>query len=155
MYVDTDRRAERFFADRDGVEKIIEGRKRYDGPCEISFHRADCNEGIGEPEGSFDLLVSLYAGFVSQACKKYLRPGGWLVANNSHADAGMASIAPGYEFVAAITGRVGRYRLSTEDLDGYFIPKKDIEVTEELLCATGRGVGYTKTAAAYVFRRCH
>lgn len=152
-YVDTDRRARRFFADRQGVEALVERRKRYGGSPEIAFHHADYTTDLGEPDRSFDLLVSLYAGFVSEACKRYLRTGGWLVANNSHGDASLASIDPDYEFVAAIKHRGSRYRLTSEALDAYFVPKRNLEVTAELLRSTGRGVGYTKSAFAYVFRR--
>lgn len=152
-YVDTDRRARRFFDDSKGVEALVGERKRYGESPEITFHHADYTTDFGEPEQSFDLLLSLYAGFVSEACKSYLRIGGWLLANNSHGDASMASIDPDYEFVAAVKHRSGRYRLTSEDLDAHFVPKRDVKVTAELLRSTGRGVGYTKSAAAYVFRR--
>ncbi len=153
VYVDTDRRAKKFFADRLGVETLVNERKQYDGQPEITFHHADYTTDLDEPEGSFDLLVSLYAGFVSEACKRYLHVGGWLLANNSHGDASMASIDSDYEFVAAVKHRGDRYRLVYKDLDSYFVPKKDVEVTPELLRSTGRGIGYTKSASAYVFRR--
>ncbi|MGF1473838.1 MAG: hypothetical protein ACFB50_19120 [Rubrobacteraceae bacterium] len=153
VYVDLDQRANKFFKDHSSVEALVEKRKQYAGPPEIAFHHADYATDLGEPDESFDLLVSLYAGFVSEACKRYLRPGGWLLANNSHGDAGMASIDPDYEFVAAVDQRSNRYRLVRKDLETYFVPKKDVEVVPELLRSTGRGVGYTRTAAAYVFRR--
>jgi hypothetical protein len=153
VYVDTDKRAKKFFADRLGVDALVQRRKQYDGRPEINFHHADYATDLGGPDESFDLLVSLYAGFVSEACKRYLRVGGWLLANNSHGDASMASIDPDYELVTAIKHRSGRYRLVYKDLDAYFVPKSEVEVAPELLRSTGRGIGYTKTAAAYLFRR--
>jgi len=155
VYVDTDRRAKKLFADRSGVEALVNTRKRYDGSPEVTFHHADYTTDLDEPDESFDLLISLYAGFVSEACKRYLRVGGWLVANNSHGDASMASIDPDLEFVAAIKHRSGHYWLDSRELDSYFVPKRDVEVTPELLRSTGRGVGYTKSASAYVFQRRH
>lgn len=154
-YVDTDRRAKAFFADHRGTTALANARKRYDESPEITFHHADYTTDLDEPDEGFDLLISLYAGFVSEACKRYLRVGGWLVANNSHGDASMASIDPGYEFVAAIKHRSGRYRLVSRDLEAYFVPKRDVKVTAELLRSTGRGVGYTRSASAYVFQRRH
>ena len=65
----------------------------------------------------------------------------------------MASIDPGYELVAAVKHRKDRYRLVYSDLETYFEPKREVEVTKELLRSTGRGIGYTKSAVAYVFRR--
>lgn len=153
VYVDTDSRAKKFFADRSGIETLVNKRKQYEEPPRFTFHHADYTIALNEPDESFDLLVSLYAGFVSEACKRYLRLGGWLLANNSHGDASMASIDPDYELVAAIEHRSHRYRLVYKGLDTYFLPKRDVEVTSELLRSTGRGIGYTKPASAYVFRR--
>jgi len=155
VYVDTDRRTKQFFADHTGVEALVNARKRYDESPEITFHHADYTTDLDEPDESFELLISLYAGFVSEACKRYLRVGGWLVANNTHGDASMASIDSDYEFVAAIKHRSGSYQLDSRNLDLYFAPKGDVEVTPELLRSTGRGVGYTKSASAYVFQRRH
>ncbi|WP_152670742.1 class I SAM-dependent methyltransferase [Rubrobacter aplysinae] len=155
VYVDTDRRAKKFFSDRSSVETLVDARKQYDESSGITFHHADYTTALDEPDESFDLLISLYASFVSEACKRYLHVGGWLVANNSHGDASMASVDPDYEFVAAIKHRSGRYGLASRELDSYFVPKRDVEVTPELLRSTGRGVGYTKSADAYVFRRRH
>lgn len=152
-YVDTDRRAKRFFADVAGVRDLVHARRRHGDDPEIVFHHADYTGDLDEPTASFDLLVSLYAGFVSPSCTRYLRRGGWLLANDSHGDASMAQLDPGYQLVAAVHHRPGRYRLETEQLDAYFVPKRAAVVTPELLRASNRGVGYTKPAAAYVFQR--
>ncbi len=153
VYVDTDRRAKRFFADRPLVELLVSERKRYAGAFDVMFRHADYTSDLAEPEESFDLLVSLWAGFVSQACKRYLRVGGWLLVNNSHGDAGMASIDPDFELVAVVDARAGKYELTTSALDDCFIPARAVEVTRELLTRTGRGVAYTRSPAAYVFQR--
>jgi hypothetical protein len=34
----------------------------------------------------------------------------------------------------------------------YFVPKADVEITPEYLYKIGRGVGYTRTAWAYMFQ---
>lgn len=107
---------------------------------------------LPEPPAAFDFLVSQWAGLVSQACKAYLRPGGVLVANNSHADAGLAALDPDYQFIGVVNKRRSRFSYATKNLEAYFHPKRDIVVTRELLERTGKGVGYTKTATAYLFR---
>lgn len=152
-YVDSDARAKRFFADRVGVERIVNAHKQYEGPATFSFIHADYTSEMKLAERGFDLLVSLYAGFVSRACGRYLRPGGLLLANDSHGDASMASIDPGLELVAVVRRRGGAYRSSNRDLDAYLIPNHDTRVTPELLERTNRGVGYTRSASAYLFRR--
>ena len=65
----------------------------------------------------------------------------------------MAHLDPDYQFVAAVQHEPGRYRLVTEQLDAFFVPKRAVEVTPELLRAINRGIGYTRPAAAYVFQR--
>ena len=152
-YVDSDAPTRRFFNEDAKVDALITQRKQYEEPPEVTFHAADYTTDFGEPDARFDLLISLYAGFVSQACKRYLRPGGWLVANNSHGDASMASIDPDYLFCAAITGRGNRQRLETDRLERFFVPKKPIIVTRDLLERTHRGIGYMVSPAAYVFAR--
>jgi hypothetical protein len=82
-----------------------------------------------------------------------LKPGGYLLANNSHGDAGMASLDDDYRLIATLHRRGGKYRLSGASLAEYFIPKKDIQVTREVLLERGKGIGYTKTAALYLFQK--
>lgn len=152
-YVDSDARAKRFFADGSGVERIVAANKRYGGPSRFTFIHADYGSDLGFPGEGFDLLVSLYAGFVSRACKQHLRTGGLLLANNSHGDAGMASIDPDFELAAVVEKRDGAYRPSTQSLDRYLIPKRNERVTAALLQRMGRGVAYTRSPATYVFRK--
>ncbi|MBD3184003.1 hypothetical protein GF312_17090 [Candidatus Poribacteria bacterium] len=152
VYVDSYKKADTFFKDQ-VVYEFISKKKKYPQEAKVVFHNADYTENFGEKECNFDLLISLYAGFISQACKKYLKIDGLLVANNSHGDAGMASIDGDYEFIAVANHRNKRFSISGKNLDRYFVPKKDITVTKEYLQNIKRGVGYTKTATVYIFRR--
>lgn len=152
-YVDSDRRAERFFADVEGVTEIVAGVESSPTDPEVRFVPGDYTEDLGLPEGHFDLLLSLYAGFVSEHCTRYLRVGGFLLVNPSHGDAAMAAIDDRYALAAVVNSRSGRYSLSDADLDSYLVPKKPMVVTPELLHARGRGVAYTKSPFAYLFRR--
>jgi hypothetical protein len=151
VYADTDKRARRFFADP-WTRQVVEERKLYAETPTIRFHPRDFTDDLPEESGSFDLLISQWAGFVSTHCKAYLKPGGLLLANDSHGDASMASIDDDYRFIAAVALRSGKYRLIEKDLARYFVPKSDIEITPEYLSKTRRGVGYRKTAWAYLFR---
>jgi hypothetical protein len=126
--------------------------RRYPEEPIVRFHPRDYTEELPEDPGSFDLLISQWAGFVSRACKAYLKPGGLLLVNDSHGDASMASADADYRFVGAVTARGRRYRLIETDLERYFVPKNIREITPEYLFESRRGVAYTKTAWAYVFR---
>ncbi len=151
-YVDTDRRAARFFADADLVASELADRTRPGAGIEVRFLPADYATDLPVPESGFDLLVSLYAGPVLQHCRRYLRPGGPVLANASHGDAGLAALDPGLELVAAVLHRDGRYRLDTGTLRAYLVPRKPEAAEPERIRRSGRGIAYTTAAFAYGFR---
>ncbi len=152
-YLDEDSRAARFFADAEGVEQIV-GEHRTDRTgTEVRFLHGDYGTDVGIAPHSFDLLVSLYAGFVSEYCTHYLRIGGTLLVNPSHGDAAMAAIDTRYALSGVIESRSGDYRVGRSNLNSYLVPKKEQSVTPDLLHRTGRGVGYTKSPFAYLFTR--
>lgn len=151
-YVDTDDRAARFFDDRAGVDEIIARHRSRQHEATWRFIHADYTSDLPIAAGSCDLLVSLYAGFVSEACTRYLRLGGLLLVNPSHGDVAMASLDDRYELAAVVTARRGSYRVSNDGLDRYLVPIRDEPVTRQALRSSGRGVAYTKSAFAYLFR---
>ncbi len=65
----------------------------------------------------------------------------------------MASIDNDYRFIGVVKKGQNKYALSEKNLESYFIPKKPREITREYLEKINRGVGYTKTPSAYLFRR--
>jgi hypothetical protein len=152
-YVDSDARAARFFSDSTGVDEIITQQVPPAEERTWEFVGADFTTDLGLPDSSFDLLISLYAGFVSEPCTRYLRPGGWLLVNPSHGDAAIAAIDPRYRLVGVVQSRSGNYSVSDRNLDSYLIPKRDIEVTADLIHESGRGIGYTKSPFAYLFQQ--
>lgn len=152
VYVDSSKAAKKFFDDPQTIDYIRQ-KKVYDQEPTVTFYHQSYEDPIQEPEASFDLLISQHAGLVSEAAKRYLRTGGILVANNSHGDAGLASIDSDFEFVAVTERRGKRLVLFDRNLDQYFIPKTKTEIAKERLRNLARGLGYTKTATNYVFRR--
>jgi len=151
-YVDVDKRTPRFFGDVDGVAEII---GRHGGPthADVRFLHADYTAGLDLPDQHFDLLISLYGGFVSEHCTRHLRVGGTLLVNPSHGDAALASIDDRYELAGVVISRDGDYRVSSKDLDAYLVPTKPQAISAEILHRTRRGVAYTKPAFAYLFAR--
>jgi hypothetical protein len=148
-YVDTDRRAARYFADSDLVRSELGGRS---GPePRVDFVAADYTSELPWVHGSFDLLISLYAGPVWEHCRPYLRSGGLLLANASHGDASLAALDRDLHLVAAVLHRDGRYRLDTEDLERYLVPRRAAAADAEAIRRSGRGIAYTKPAFAYLF----
>lgn len=153
-YIDADRRARQFFADTDGVDQLIaDGRAPHrTAAARWRFIPGDYRSELPVPDAHVDLLISLYAGPVSQHCTRYLRPGGLLLANPSHGDAGLAALDDRYELAAVVTARAGDYRVGHADLDSYLIPRNPGDATAEHIRETGRGIAYTRSAFAYVFR---
>ncbi|MGB5757582.1 MAG: class I SAM-dependent methyltransferase [Acidimicrobiales bacterium] len=151
-YLDSDKRTPGFFADTEGVLEII---AEHDGPAEpdVTFVHGDYTNTLDLPEEHFDLLVSLYAGFISGHCTRHLRIGGTLLVNPSHGDAAMASIDHRFVLGGVIVSKGGDYRVDANDLGSYLIPKKPQAVTAESLHQARRGVGYTKSPFAYLFTR--
>lgn len=151
-YVDMDRRAARFFKDEESVREIIEAQGSAPENGRFHFIHSDYSE-LELPERSFDLLISLFAGFISEHCTRFLRAGGHLLVNPSHGDAALASIDERYGLAGVIHSRSGGYRVSRENLGDHLRPKKPVDVTREMLFSTNRGVAYTRPAFAYVFKR--
>lgn len=151
IYVDVDGQAERFFADTDGVDELIRAHRAE--PSRWRFIPGDYRADLGLDEASVDLLLSLYAGFVSDHCTRYLRPGGHLLVNPSHGDTALAAVDPGYELAGVVTSRSGAYRVRTGGLDRYLIPKSAADLTPDAIRARGRGIAYTTSPFAYLFRR--
>lgn len=151
-YVDVDRRANRFFGDRAGVEQIVQAEVGTQTRT-IAFVHADYTDELPLADEAFDLLISLYAGFVSEHCTRHLRIGGTLLVNSSHGDAAMASIDDRYALAGVVTARDGVYRVSDDDLGRHLVPKRPAPITRELLHELGRGIAYTTSPFAYLFRR--
>ena len=156
-YVDVDERAARFFAQTSQVDDLVAAKREAAGNRSgsdptIDFHPLDYRTDLPVEDGSVDLLVSLYAGFISEHCTRYLAPGGLLVTNNSHGDASMATLDPDYRLVAVVQTGDGRYQASTDDLDTYLRPKQGRSPTVDELHEIGRGIAYTRSAFVYVFR---
>jgi SAM-dependent methyltransferase len=119
VYIDSDARAGRFFADPDLVAGELADRTRPGAGREVMFLSADYTHPLDLADGSVDLLISLIGGPVWEHCARYLRPGGWLLANTSHGDASVAALDPTVRLVAAVHHRDGRYHAATDQLDRY------------------------------------
>ncbi len=154
-YVDEDVRAARFFQDEGAVRRLIASKRRElgrSGSFAIRFERADYRATLSVADRSVGLLVSLYAGLVSEHCTRYLADGGALLVNNSHGDASLASLDSRYSLAAVVKASGGRYRVAQDGLDGYLVPKRGVPTREELH-RSRRGVGYTRSPFGYLFRR--
>lgn len=152
-YADMDKRAAQFFADIHGVREIIAA---HGGSADTKFEFIHGDVYKAELEDqSFDLLISLYAGFISEACGNLLRIGGTLLVNSSHGDAALAALDPRLELTGVVVSLKKGYNVSRNDLEDYMVPKKPQTITREMVKNSGRGIAYTKSPFAYLFERVH
>jgi len=152
-YADMDKRAKAFFDDEHSMDRIISAHGAKPRNRIVRFIHADYNV-LELPEQSFDLLLSLYGGFICEPCTRFLKIGGHFLVNPSHGDAAIASIDNRYELEAVVLSKSG-YQIRTSGLDQYLIPKRPKELNAEVIHHLGRGIGYTKSAFAYLFKRTH
>ena len=152
-YVDSFRNTDRFFADPNTLA-FIQAKKEYSQEPVILYYHQDYNQPFPDLGQEFDLLISQYAGFVGQAGKEYLKPGGILVCNNSHGDATMASLDSDYRLVA-VYRRVAddHFTISDSALESYLVPKKGVQPTRDQIQALGRGIAYTRSPQGYLFQK--
>lgn len=157
IYVDSDRRSRQFF--RSGsARRVIDAHKTYSEDAEIRFYPSDYRAPLPVRDESVDLLVSQFAGFVSDSCSRYLCSGGLLVANDSHGDAGLAHIDPAFDFIGVFARRGDRLALSSVRLDRYFVRATAAVLPErsdirEYLKGLGQPLRYVETAEHYLFRK--
>ena len=152
VYVDLDKRCPRFFAD-DATLHYVAERKQYAQTPSIKFYHADFSTELTETAQSFDLLLSFYAGFISEYCTHYLRPRGILVVNNSHGDGPLAYLNPHYRLIGVVNRRAEQFKLTFENLDGYFVTKSGKPLDKAGILRSMRGPGYTKAPYAYIFQK--
>ena len=87
-FVDTGKQVKGFFDDPQ-TPAFFNACKRCEKPAKLRSLGRDFPKDLPIERGN-DLLISQYAGLVSERCKGYLRKGGVLVANNRHGDASLA-----------------------------------------------------------------
>lgn len=75
------------------------------------------------------------------------------LANISHGDASLAALDPPLQLTAVVHHQAGTYRLDTENLDRYLIPKRPSAADPATIRRQSRGIAYTRNAFAYVLLR--
>jgi SAM-dependent methyltransferase len=122
VYVDRSDLSRDFFARASAVLSVVNARKRYEQQPFIRFVEQDFTSELPAPEGSFDLLLALYAGGVSRACARYVKPGGLLLTNDHHGDARDAAALPDFELEAVVQERRGKVVFEDGDREPYIRP---------------------------------
>ena len=131
VYVDSLSNIEKVYTDSDLIQYIIE-HSEYRAKPRLVFHQADYTAQFGEDKASFDLLISLSSGLVSQACGSYLKKGGLLFVNNEHYDASMAYVDPQFELIGVFK-TANSYIESKQSIHRFFLTSKGQRITSEMV----------------------
>lgn len=150
VYVDSYEKFKRMVLSEEAKD-FIEKNKQYSTKPKYDFIKQNYSDKL-DIDNDFDLLISQYAGFVSQAGKKYLMKGGILVANNSHGDASLANLDNDFELIAVANHTNNKWRVSENGLGEYFVRKDGNKDSKTELLKTGKGPRYIKSASCYIFR---
>jgi len=131
VYVDLFSKMEKVFSDSELLQ-YIENHKEYQNKPKVDFHSSDYRSKFGEVKASFDLLISLSSGFISQACGLYLKKGGLLFVDNEHYDASMAYVDPKFDLVGVFK-TLDQYIESKQSIHSFFITTKGNPITLEMV----------------------
>ena len=113
--------------------EYVNRHKGYQEEAIIRRYQQDYESFNAEPEESFDLLISLNAGLISQTCKRFLRPGGLLLVNDGHYDARRAHTDPDYQFLGGFEGENLLLETSEDKLPAYFKTARGNPLTLEMV----------------------
>jgi len=128
VYVDSVANAEKMLKDSEFLG-YIKKHSEVAEPC-IRTYEKDYRQEIGEEKESFDLLISLNSGFVSQYCSGYLKKNGLLLANNTHYDAIKAFTDKTFQVIGIFSNFS---TLKQNNLEDYFITKNNQLITPEMV----------------------
>lgn len=151
VYVDSYKKTKKLL-EEPTVPKFIEKNKLYPENSKFKYIQEDYTKPLCI-KNDFDLLISQYAGFVSQAGKQYLKTGGILIANNSHGDASMANLDSNYQLIAVANHTNDTWRINSKNLDTYFIPKSGVPDNRDQLQKQMKRFSYTHSASNYIFKK--
>lgn len=153
VYIDSDKKAISFFKNKEEIINYVEKNKIYREQSKIFFEPKDYNGNLSISKKYYDLLISQFAGFVSQACKKYLKSGGILLANDSHGDATLAKVDYYFEFIGVLDFHDDKYNFSNENLDKYFTFKRERPIDIDKVTKTMKGPKYKNNCDYYIFKK--
>jgi hypothetical protein len=118
--------------------QYIRRHKIYPEEANLECYQEDYHAFESEPDASFDLLISLNAGFISQACKHLLKPGGLLLVNDEHYDASRANVDSDYQLLGIFAGQRHLLETGEQELSNYFRTSKGESLTLGMVEANAR-----------------
>ena len=141
------------------LRDYIERHKVYPEQAEIRCYQQDYQTFNSPPPESFDLLISLNAGLISQIFGRFLAPGGLLLANDEHYDARRAFVDQDYSLAGVFEENSCRMVAAPPELSTYFRTSTGVALVPEMVDSDlGRSPSRArfkpaKSAKAFLFRK--
>ena len=151
VYVDQSQAATQFFANEPSLLEFVNRRKHYKQSAYVRFIQQDYSQPLPLRQGTFDLLLSLFAGGIARSCARYLKPGGLLLTNNHQGDAVDASQDQELRWKAIVRFQKWKYAITEESLRESKIPVQ--KQNSDYLRQAARGIEYVENELYYVFER--
>ena len=148
VYVDISPMAKDFFDDLYSIMNYINSNKKYKQPAYVQFIHGDYTKPLPIREKNFDLLIALYAGEISQSCKKYVKYGGIILTNNHRGDA-EELLKDSSITIEGLIYRKGKKYIIEKDTNANF---KDII---KRFCNTQKDMKNTSKGLEYVDNQCY
>ena len=153
IFVDKSPEAVKFFANQKSVYELIARRRAYKRKPYFRFIAQDFTQPLQTPEKQFDLVMAIFTGGVTRACKRYLKTGGLLLTNNHQNDALEAAQESDLSLIADIQFRRGRYQLTENNSSSPIKINSQRSLTKNYLRQTSNGVEYIENEIYYLFKR--
>lgn len=164
-YLDFDKKVADVYKDEKVKDWVLSERQHEVAAPKWTFTCAsydDMAKNAKYKKESYDLMISLSAGIVSEPCKRYIRPDGYFLVNDSHADASAAFVATNDEgtksFRLIAAWEDGKWE--TSNLQDYFKTTKgdyiSIEQAREAAkigSKSKRSFRMLKDASFYIFQK--
>ena len=99
------------------------------------------------------MLLALYTGGVSKACKAYLKVGGVLLTNNHQNDAVEAAQDDELSLIAIVRMRGGKYQYVDAKPRQYLSSRSQESRPKRYLKRISNGVKYVEDESYYIFKR--
>jgi hypothetical protein len=148
VYVDQSQAAAEFFANEASLLEYLSRHKHYKPSAYVRFIQQDYSQPLPLREGTFDLLLSLFAGGIARSCVQYLKPGGLLLTNNHQGDAVDANQE--LYLKAIVRFQKGKYAIQEDPNKGKLPAQKR---NSNDLRQANQGIEYIENELYYVFER--
>jgi hypothetical protein len=134
---------------------IVNSNKKYKQSAYIQFIHSDYTEKLPVRENNYDLLLSIYAGGITESCKKYIKPGGIIVSNNHRNDAQQALKDSSIRLEALIRRKGKKYNIENDTGEKMLKALQEHSVPTKNMKNSSSGLKYVDNEYYFVFRKIY